>query len=80
MEDSSERRVSLSGPSYMTAQKHNGGMDQLVLDTAEQKSLCTYMANIGKPIEEPAKGVGDQPAEPAARAMSSEPTALIDFK
>ncbi len=65
-----ERRVNLTGPSYMTAQRNNTDTDRLVLDTAEHHSLCTYMKNLGN---EPVA-----PTEDAqARAVSSQRNGLI---
>jgi hypothetical protein len=71
--DGSSRRMSLSGPSYMTAQKSKNGVDGLVLDTAEQRSLCNYMKNLGNEPGAPAEDVGP------SRAISSEPNGLIDL-
>jgi hypothetical protein len=65
-----ERGVNLRGPSYMTAQRNNKGLDRLVLDTAEHRSLCTYMKNLGNESTAPTE-------EPQSRAISSEKDGLI---
>ena len=66
-----ERGVNLTGPSYMTAQRNNTDVDRLVLDTAEHRSLCTYMKHLGNepgtPVEEEAQ----------SRAVSSEKDGII---
>ncbi len=72
--DSDERAVNLRGPSYMTALRNNTDTDRLVLDTAEHRSLCTYMRNLGNEPGTPTE------EEVPARAVSSQPSALIDFK
>ncbi len=72
MSNGDERGVNLTGPSYMTAQRNNTDTDRLVLDTAEHRSLCTYMKHLGNEPVAPTE-------EAQSRAVSSQKNGLIDL-